>query len=70
MSDTNFTPYEPSYTVDEFCMAERISRVALYDMWKHGRGPAFYYNGVRRIIPHSARLEYQKRQMAEAERAA
>ena len=27
MSDPNFTPHEPSYTVDEFCAAERISRV-------------------------------------------
>jgi hypothetical protein len=66
MSDTNFTPYEPSYTVDEFCEAERISRVMLYEDWKYGNGPRFYYNGRRRIIPHSARLEYQQRKMAEA----
>ena len=31
MSDLNFIPHEPSYTVNEFCVAERISRVALYD---------------------------------------
>lgn len=66
MVDT-FTPYEPSYTVDEFCTVERISRVKLYDLWKHGRGPRFYRNGKRRIIPHSARAEYQKLRMAEAE---
>jgi hypothetical protein len=60
-------PYEPSYTVDEFCVAERISRVMLYEDWKHGNGPRFYYNGRRRIIPHSARLEYQQRKMDEAE---
>jgi hypothetical protein len=58
-------PFEPSYTVDEFCAAERISRVALYDLWKQGKGPSFYMNGRRRIIPHSARLEFQQDRMAE-----
>ncbi len=29
MSETNFIPHDPSYTVDEFCKAERISRVRL-----------------------------------------
>ena len=24
MSNSNFTPHEPSYTVDEFCAAERV----------------------------------------------
>jgi hypothetical protein len=66
MNESNFTPHEPSYTVDEFCKAERISRVKLYDDWKQGTGPRFYRNGKRRIIPHSARLEYQQRKMAEA----
>ncbi|MBM3545277.1 MAG: transcriptional regulator [Alphaproteobacteria bacterium] len=65
MTDT-LNHYEPSYTVDEFCTVERISRVALYALWKEGRGPRFYRNGKRRIIPHSARLEYQERKMAEA----
>jgi hypothetical protein len=65
MTDPNFTPFEPSYTVDEFCKAERISRVRLYEEWKQGNGPRFYMNGIRRIIPHSARLEYQQRKMAE-----
>ena len=65
MTET-LTSFEPSYTVDEFCAAERISRVRLYDLWKQGRGPRFYRNGKRRIIPHSARVEYQERMMAEA----
>jgi hypothetical protein len=42
MSDQDFIPYEPSYTVDEFCKAEPISRVALYGMWREGSGPRFY----------------------------
>ena len=66
MSDSNFTAYEPSYTVDEFCIVERKSKVRLYEEWKEGKGPRFYFNGNRRIIPHSARLEYQQRMMAEA----
>jgi len=60
-------PFEPSYTVDEFCIAERIGKVRLYEEWKDGVGPRFYWNGNRRIIPHSARLEYQQRKMAAAE---
>jgi hypothetical protein len=67
MSDSKFIPYEPSYTVDEFCTVERISRVRLYELWKHGKGPRFYYNGKRRIIPHSSRIDYQQRKMNEAE---
>jgi hypothetical protein len=67
MNKSNFIPHEPSYRIDEFCAAERISRVSLYQMWKEGRGPRFYYNGKRRIIPHSARIEYQQKKMAEAQ---
>ena len=67
MSETNFIPHEPSYTVNEFCMAERISRVALYDFWKQGRGPRFYMNGRCRRITHSARLEWQREMEARVE---
>ena len=66
MTDKSFTPYEPSYTVDEFCAAERISRVKLYDLWKHGKGPRFYQNGRCRRITHSARLDFQRHMEAEA----
>jgi hypothetical protein len=60
MSDTNFIPHEPSYTVDEFCKTERISRVALYSMWRDGKGPRFYMNGRCRRITHAARIEWQR----------
>ena len=69
MSDSNFTPYEPSYTVDEFCKAERISRVKLYEAWKIGRGPRFYKNGRCRRITHAARLEWQREMESRAEAA-
>ena len=67
MSDPNFTPpYEPNYTVNEFCTVERISRVKLYDDWKHGRGPRLYMNGRCRRITHRARRDWQLEREREA----
>ena len=40
MNDTDFIPHEPSYTVDEFCKAERISRVKLYELWNVAKARA------------------------------
>jgi hypothetical protein len=57
--------HEPSYTVDEFCKAERISRVALYAMWRSDRGPRFYLNARCRRITHKARLDWQAEREAE-----
>ena len=57
--------YEPSYTPDEFCAAERISRSKLYEYWKTGRGPRYYLNGVSRRITHAARLQWQQQRMDE-----
>jgi hypothetical protein len=65
VTESKFIPFEPSYTVDEFCNAERISRVALYDMWRQGRGPRFYFNGRCRRITHKARLDWQGAREAE-----
>jgi hypothetical protein len=59
-NEQNLTPYLPSYTVDELCAAERISRVALYELWKLGQGPRYWQNGRRRIITHNARLDWQR----------
>jgi hypothetical protein len=67
MSESNFVPFEPSYTVDEFCTAERISRVSLYEMWKQGKGPRFYFNGRCRRITHAARMDWQREMEARAE---
>jgi hypothetical protein len=70
MNSTDFIPHEPSYTVDEFCKAERISRVALYAMWRDGRGPRFYMNGRCRRITHKARLYWQAAREAKVNGAA
>ncbi len=32
-------PAQAAYTIPEFCVAHRISRSALYEMWKRGIGP-------------------------------
>ena len=65
MNDT--TPIiDPSYTVDEFCTAERVCRSKLYDLWKQGKGPRFYWNGRERRITHQARLDWQRQREAEA----
>jgi len=58
--------FEPSYTIDEFCEAERISRSKLYQHWKEGCGPLFYWNGVTRRITHRARLQWQAEREAAA----
>ena len=59
-------PLEPSYSVDGFCAAEFISRVALYAFWKQGKGPRYYMNGRCRRVTHRARLEWQRQREAEA----
>ena len=57
---------EPSYTVNEFCAAERMSRSMLYRAWTEGWGPNFYWVGATRRITHRVRLEWQRRREAEA----
>ena len=50
---------QPSYTVDDFCEAERICRAQLYALWRQGKGPRFYLVGHRRRITPQARREWQ-----------
>jgi len=49
-----------SYTVEEFCRAERMSRSMVYKLWKEGKGPKFYWVGTVRRISHQARIEWQQ----------
>jgi hypothetical protein len=55
---------DPSYTVDEFCDAERISRSMLYKLWSQGQGPRFYMVGTVRRISHEARIEWRRQMEA------
>jgi hypothetical protein len=63
---------DPSFTVDEFCRAERMSRSALYKQWQQGKGPRFYLVGNSRRISAQARFDYQRdrESVAAAEMAA
>jgi hypothetical protein len=61
--------FEPTYSPDDFCRAERISKKTLYELWRQGIGPDFYLSGNRKRIPHQARLEWQRKRMADAQQA-
>jgi hypothetical protein len=52
---------QSTYTVDEFCKAERISRAMLYKLWSQGRGPRYYMVGSVRRISHEARIEWRQK---------
>jgi hypothetical protein len=56
---------QSTYTVDEFCRAERISRSFLYKLWALDQGPRWYAVGAVRRISHEARLERRRRLEAE-----
>jgi predicted DNA-binding transcriptional regulator AlpA len=55
-----------SYSVDEFCQAERISRVLFYKLLKEGRGPRVMKLGARTTISPSSRAEWHARMEAES----
>ena len=55
-----------SYTTNEFCAVERVSRSKLYEDWRDNKGPRFFWNGKQRRISHEARLEWRRRREAEA----
>jgi hypothetical protein len=57
---------DPSYTLEEFCAAERMSRSMLYKAWTEGWGPDFYWVGATRRITHRARLEWKRQREVEA----
>jgi excisionase family DNA binding protein len=55
-----------SYTVEEFCEVERISRSMVYKLWSQGKGPRFYMVGSVRRISHEARIGWQRQLEDEA----
>jgi hypothetical protein len=57
---------DQSYTIAEFCAAERISRALLYKLWEAGKGPRCFYINTSRRISHQARTEWRERLEAEA----
>jgi hypothetical protein len=58
--------YEPSYAIDEFCAAERISRSMFYKLGKQGRGPRTFNVGSAVRISPEARREWRRTLEADA----
>jgi hypothetical protein len=58
---------QQSYTIAEFCEAERISRSQLYNLWNSGEGPDFYYAGHHRRITEAQRKDWHDRNSVESE---
>lgn len=57
---------DPSYTITEFCAAERISRAMLYKLWAEDKGPRWFCIGSHRRISHEARIEWRRERESEA----
>jgi hypothetical protein len=57
---------ETSYTIIEFCEAERISRSLLYRAWREGWGPRFHLVGTHKRISPEARREWRQEREAAA----
>jgi hypothetical protein len=53
--------FDRSYTIRDFCEAERISRGGLYKLWERNEGPRWFYVGARRHISHEARVEWRQK---------
>jgi hypothetical protein len=58
---------DPSFTIAEFCEVERMSRSALYNLWKQGKGPRYYLNGTSRRITGQARRDFHREREADAQ---
>ena len=57
---------DPSYTINEFCAAERISRAQIYKEWRADRGPRYFLVGGHRRISAEARAAWRRKREAEA----
>jgi predicted DNA-binding transcriptional regulator AlpA len=51
---------EPSYTINDFCALEKLSRSQLYKLWHQGKGPRTYKIGNRPRISPEARREWRQ----------
>ena len=62
-------PKPAAYTLTEFCIAHRLSRSKLYQLWAAGIGPRWMYVGTKRLIS-DWRREREAAAVAEAAKAA
>jgi hypothetical protein len=58
---------DASFTINQFCAVEKISRTQLYKDWIAGRGPRFYLVGSHKRISHESRVEWRRRREVEAQ---
>lgn len=57
-----------SYTIKEFCEAERMSRGQFYAALREGWGPRYFRNGTHMRISADARREWREAREAAARR--
>jgi hypothetical protein len=57
---------DQTLTINGFCQAEHVSRNKLYELWKQGIGPDFYWLGCERRITQDARKRWQAEREAAA----
>jgi hypothetical protein len=57
---------ESSYTIDEFCKAERISRSMFYKLRSQGKAPRLFNAGTAVRISPEARREWRRKREDEA----
>jgi hypothetical protein len=56
---------EPSYTIDEFCQAERLSRSMFYKLARQGKAPRCFNVGAAVRISAEARHAWRREREAE-----
>jgi excisionase family DNA binding protein len=61
---------DESFTIDEFCKAEKISRSFFYKLESQGKAPKTYTIGRTRRISLDARKAWRTAREAESEQAA
>lgn len=71
MSTKNTAIDRACYTLEEFCLAHRISRAHFYDLEKEGRAPKRMANVGKKVLISVEAAEQWRREMeAEAEEVA
>jgi hypothetical protein len=60
---------DASFTINQFCAAEKISRAQLYKEWIANRGPRYFLIGKHRRISAEARAQWRRQREAEIAQA-
>ena len=60
------TATDPSFTIAEFCAAEKICRASFYNLKKQGKAPRLMLVGNQTRIRAEARADWHREREAEA----